>query len=146
MKKIITTIITLSIFFSTNNISFAKEWYIEQILDLNVWIEEYDLALEHIDYIFFRDPNTQALFNEYKNSVALINQEIIRKYANKEFEYYQINWIISNQKQFIYHINKLFYYISIKEEGNNYIETNDLILENYSKARTYYIRLKYLIK
>lgn len=149
MKKFISIIITLTVFFSTINITFAEkmysEWYIERILDLNVWIEEYDLALAHIDQMYFRDYNTQMLFEEYKNASLLLNQEIIRKYREWEFEYYQINWIISNQKKFIYHINKLFYYISIKEQNPNYIETDSIILEHYNISRTYYKRTQSLV-
>ena len=128
MKKIITIIITLTIFFSTINISFAErtynEWYIEQLLDLNIWIEEYDLTLAHITQIYFSDVNTQNLFEEFKRTSYLLNEEIIKSYREWKFDYYQVNWIISNQKKFIYHINRLFYYISIKEQNSNYIVPN----------------------
>lgn len=149
MKKITLLIITLTIFFSTINNSFAEkqysEWYIEKILDLNIWIEEYDLKLANIEQMYFRDYNTQMLFDAYKNSTTLLSKEIIKKYRAWNFEYYQVNGIISNQKLFIYHINKLFYYINLKEQYPHYNNTDDFILKNYSVARTYYKRLQGLV-
>jgi hypothetical protein len=142
MKKIILLIISTTLFFSTINNAFAtktySEWYIEKFLDLNIWIEEYDLNLAHIEEIYFRDYNSQMLFEEFKRTSNLLNDEW-------DFEYYQVNWIISNQKKFIYHINRLFYYISFKESNPYYNQTDDLILEHYSVARTYYKRVQALI-
>lgn len=149
MKKIIVFIITFTIFFSTINNSFAEntfsEWYIEKLLDLNVWIEEYDLNLARIDQIYFRNYETQNLFEEYKNTSLLLNDEIIKKYREGKFWYYQINWIISNQKKFIYHINKLFYNLSIKEIYPSDIQIDDYILNHYNIARTYYKRIQALV-
>lgn len=151
MKKLSLIIILLSLLFANINYSYSSsnqeysEWYIEKLLDLRVWIEEYDLTLWWIEQMYFSDSNTQALFNEYKNTILLLNKEIISKYINNEFSYSQINWIISNQKMFVYHINKLFYNISLKDYYPNDKSLDDAILEHYSKARTYYKRLQYLV-
>lgn len=149
MKKFILLIITFTIFFSTLNNSFAtnqySEWYIERLLDLNVWIEEYDLTLAHINQMYFDDYQTQALFDEYKNTTLKLNKEILKRYREWNFHYYQVNWIILNQKLFIFHINKLFYYISLKNEYPNEKQLDDFILKHYSTARTYYKRIQSLV-
>ena len=144
MKNILKIIIALITFFSTINTTFASEWYIEQILDLNYWIEEYNLELSDLDNISFRDQTTNEMFEEFKRMNTLLKGEIIYKYRNNEFDFYQTSWIVSSHKKFVYNTNKLFYYISLKEEGYNYWELDTAILKSYRKIRIYYRKVKNL--
>lgn len=146
MKKLTLLIIFLTIFFANIKYSNASSyWYIGELLDLKVWIEEYDLTLGWIENMYFSNYNTQLLFNEYQDKVLLLNQVIIEKYRNEEFSYYQVNWIITTQKNFVYHINKLFYNIQLKDYYPNERNLDDVILNHYSLAKTYYERLQYLV-
>jgi hypothetical protein len=146
--KILSFILTIMLIIPIFQDAYAAEyspWYIDQLLDLNYWIEEYDLELEYIDYIYFSNPQTQAIFENFKEVNRILKDEIIRKYRAWEFEYYQTKWIITNQKMFVYHTNKFFHYLSIKEQNPEYIETDNFILKNYSNMRIYYNRLRHLV-
>ena len=70
---------------------------------------------------------------------------IIKKYRTWKIDYYAIKWIITNQKKFVYHTNRLFHYLSIKEQHPEYIDTDNFILKNYSNARIYYRKVRQLI-
>ena len=145
MKKILFSFLTsfFIIFISTN--TYASEWYIENLLDLNIWIEEYDLELSYIDKIYFINSNTKEIFDNFKVANRLLKDEIIKKYRAWEFDYYQVKWIITNQKMFVFHINRLSHYLSIKEQNHRYLDVDNFILKNYSNARIYYKRVKYLV-
>ena len=145
MKKFSTIIITLICFFSIVNKSFAWEWYIEELLDINYWIEEYELELQNLEFIYFLDENKNIMFNEFNKINELLKKEIIKKYKNKKFNYYQTKWIIWSYKKFIYYTNRLFYYISLKEKKYNYNELDESILKTYLNVRIYYKKTESLI-
>lgn len=145
MKKFSTIIITLICFFSIVNKSFAWEWYIEELLDINYWIEEYELELQNLEFIYFLDENKNIMFNEFNKINELLKKEIITKYKNKKFNYYQTKWIIWSYKKFIYYTNRLFYYISLKEKKYNYNELDESILKTYLNVRIYYKKTESLI-
>ena len=144
MKNFSKLIITLICFFSIANNTFASEWYIEQLLDLNYWIEEYDLELANLDYIYFTDEITNEMFTEFRKINELLKWEIISKYRSNEFDFYKTNGIISSHKKFVYYTNRLFYYISLKEQRQDYKELDDAILKTYKNVRIYYRKVKNL--
>lgn len=145
MINLLKIIILFSMFFSSATYSFAKEWYIENLLQINTWVEAFDIELIEIDDYYFADENLQNTYEEFKRTSQLLKREIIRKYENDEFGYYQTKWVITNYKKFVYYTNSIFYYLSLKDEGVNDSEIDNAILESYTKIRTYYKRLKYLV-
>jgi len=145
MKKFILHIIVVISFFSIANTSFADEWYIEKLLDLNYWIEEYSLQLPSFNTLYFKDSNTQNMFKELDHINELLKQEIMKKYRSWEFDYYQVNGIVSSHKNFVYYSNKLFYYISLKDQWYRYKELDDAILINYRNTKSSYRKVKNLV-
>ena len=150
MKKILQiSTITILLFFWVNNNTLALEWYsegyIEKLLDINYWVEEYDLELISVKEVYFYTPEFKKMFEEFKKVDRVLKKEIITNYRNGNFDYYQANNIVSNYKNFVYHTNKLFYYVSIKESTPNFKETDTAILKNYRKMRSYYYRVKILV-
>lgn len=153
MKNLVYTIIWIIIFFSIFNYSTAnygwvnnKEWYIEKLLDLNYWIEEYKFQINDLEYIYFYDINSQKMYDDFRTAEQTLKSEFLRKYRNWEIDYYTMNWIVKNFNLFVYHTNKLFKYISIKEIKSDYKELDIAILKNYENSRSYYYKTKLLIK
>lgn len=146
MKKTISIIIAVIIYISNFNNSFASNWYIENLLDLNTWIEVYNIDLPDLEYVYFYNNNLNNRFNDYVKANEVLKNIIIRKYKKWDFDYYQMQAIVTNYKKYVYYSNKLFYYISIKESNPYYyVETDDAILSNYKLTKSYYKQLKRLI-
>lgn len=147
MKKLIAIIIAISSFFSISFITNANEWYLEKVMDLNYGPEEYKLNLEFnkIWYIYFYDSQTNQMYNDFVNANEILKDEIMKKYRSWEIDYYTANWIVSNFNKYIYHSNKVFNYISIKEIRKDIPEVDTAIKKNYELSRSYYKRVKYLI-
>ena len=145
MKKISKFIIPLICFFSIVNNTFASQWYIEKLFDLNYWIEKFEINLPKLDYIDFNKKSTSNKFEKFKKINKSLKKEIISKYRNNEFDFYKTNWIISSHKKFVYYTNRLFYYISLKEKWYKYEELDDAILKSYKEVRTYYRKIKNLV-
>ncbi len=147
MKNLVYIILSIFTFFSISNITSAnKEWYIEKILDLNYWIEEYKIQINDIDYIYFYDEESQKLYDNFRSADKLLKDEIIRLYRDWKIDYYKMNWITQNYNLFIYHTNKMFKYISLKEVRSNLKELDIAILKNYENSRSYYYKTKLMIK
>jgi len=146
MKNLIYIILSIFIFFSISNITSAdKEWYIEKLLDLNYWIEEYKIQINDLEYVYFYDTKSQKMYDNFRTADQLLKDEIIRLYRSWEIDYYKMNWIIQNYNLFVYHTNKMFNYISIKEVRSDFKELDTAILKNYENSRSYYSRAKLLI-
>lgn len=146
MKKTINIILWLSIIVSSISTSFAEEWYIEKLLDLNYWVEEYKLNLSNLDYIHFWEEKYNKIYNKLKNIDSILKNEFIKKYRNLEYEYYQTNWIISNYNDFIYHTNQFFYFLKIKEYNSNYKEVDSAIIRSYTNMRSSYHKVKNILR
>ncbi|USN58310.1 MAG: hypothetical protein H6767_08630 [Candidatus Peribacteria bacterium] len=52
---------------------------------------------------------------------------------------------MTNYRYFIYHTNRFFEYLKVKETTPWVTETDDAILTHYRKMRTHYNRVKYLV-
>ena len=145
MKKItlfFVSLFTLLHFSST----YAEEWYIEQLLDLNYGIEQYELDLRELDYIYFNDSKYNYVYNELKRVDSILKTEFMNKYRSWEYEYYQTNGIVTNYNNFIYHTNKFFFYLKMKESNPNYWEINTAILHNYRSMKSSYSKVKNIVK
>ena len=146
MKKITKLIISFTIIISSLSTTFAEEWYIEKLLDLNYGIEEYELNLSEIKYIHFKNQNFNKIYNELKTADSVLKKWFMRKYRNWELEYYKINWIIKNYNNFVYHTNQFFLFLKLKEQRPYYKETTQAILTNYKEMRNSYKKVKNIIK
>lgn len=146
MKKIINIIITLSIFFSSMDYTFAEEWYLEKLLDLNYWVEEHNIELAKMDNVNFNNPEFNKVYNELQNIDRVLKDEFIKKYRNWEYTYYQVNWIVTNYKNFVYHANKFFYMLKIEENNPNYDEMGKAILNSYTNMRSSFKKVKNIVK
>jgi len=142
MNKIIKTIITLSIILSSLSTTFAEEWYLEKLLDLNYWVEQYNLNLSNINYIYFWDDKYNRIYNELKTVDSLLKNGFMKQYRNWDFEYYQINWIIINYNNFIYHTNQFLFFIKLKEQNNNYVELDSAIINSSKNMKSSYNKVK----
>lgn len=153
MKKLVLTILFIFSFFSIVNYSIAWytdekniEWYMEKILDLNYGIEQYKFEVNEIRYIYFYNKNSQDLYDSFRATEQALKQEFLKQYKNDEIDYYTMNGIINNFNLFVYHSNKMFEYLSMKEKNNSYKELDNAIFKNYQNSRSYFYKTKNLIK
>jgi|SaaInlStandDraft_3_1057020.scaffolds.fasta_scaffold00576_10 hypothetical protein len=146
MKKIILAIISLSFIFSSLSNTFASEWYIENLLDLNYWVEEYTLNLNELDYIHFSNEKYNIMYRNLKDVNTGLKSGFMEQYRNWEYEYYQMNWIVTNYNNFIYHTNKYFLYLRIKELNNNFWEVDYAIINSYRNMRSSYTNMKNIVR
>lgn len=146
MKKIIATIIVFISIFSTSSVTFASDEPIfERLLDLNHWVEEYDLQLAHLDEMYFFDRNLQNMHSEFQQANENIKKEIIMYYRQGRFTNYQTQGIVRAQKNFVYYTNQIFQHMRYKELDPNYADVDGSILDNYRKARSSYNKIKQVI-
>lgn len=139
MKKIIASIIVLISVFSIYSPTFANDQPIfERLLDLNYWVEEYDLQLARLDEIHFRDNNLNLLHDEFQVANEKIKKEIIQFYREGKFNYYQTQGIIRAQKNFVYYTNQIFVHMRYKEINPLFADVDWEILDNYTQSRTAY--------
>ena len=146
MHKIITAIITTLVIFSSISTTNAEDSYIERLLDLNYWVEQYNLDLSEIKYISFNNDKYNRIYNELKMVDSILKKEIMKNYRNWDYTYYQANWIVTNYNNFVYYTNKFFFYLKLKEQNNNYKEVDTAIIRNYTNMRTSYNTMKNIIK
>jgi hypothetical protein len=146
MTKIIKVIITLTIIFSSLSNTFAEEGYIENLFDLNYWVEELDLNLHEIKYIHFNNEKYNRIYREIKTVDSLLKNGFMKNYREWIYDYYQMNWIVSSYNKFIYNTNLFLYFIKIKEENNQYSEVNPAIINSYRNMNIYYSKVKNLAK
>ncbi len=146
MKKIISFIIVSILYFSSSSTSFAKDGYIEEILNLNYEVEKLTLDLAEIDTIYFKNPK----YNKLRNNMIRVNDTlkkgILEKYKSWELKYYQTNWIINNYNDFIYHLNKLFYFLKLKEQNCNFSELDWAIINSHLSMRSSFRKIQNLMK
>ena len=146
MKKLLLPIISVFLFFSIVNNSLAEDTYLEEVLDFKYWIEEFELNLSSIEYIYFSDYSTRQMYQAYKSTDSIIKELFMDYYRSWEIDYYSMNWIVDNYNLFVYHTNKFLNYLSIREKNNWYSDLNSAILSNYRLSKSYYNKVKELLK
>jgi len=146
MKNIIKFIIALSLIFSSLSTTFAEEWYIEKLLNLNYGIEAMNLNLKNINYINFNNEKYNKIYNELNTIDNIFKKNIMKNYRESKYWYYQINWIIKNYNNFIYHTNMFLSFLKIKENNNSYSEINHAIINSYTSMKESYNNMKNIIK
>ena len=145
MKKILIYSIIFFWSFSIENTVFS-EWYIDELLEIHSGIEAFDIELVDIQYYRFQTPGIQHVYDSFLSVNDVLKNELMRKYREDNFAYYQMQGIIKNYKGFIYHTDKLFFYLSIKDNGLKGKEIDTAILRSYQNTRIYYTRMKNIIK
>lgn len=147
MKKIVSSILMISYIFSIfafSSVNASSRWYIDMLLDFPYWVEEMAMNVEEINYIYFFEEDSQKLYDNYRIAENVLKNEVVNLYKNDVLDYYTMNWIIKNYNLFIYHTNKMFYYIQTKEVRYDN-QLNKIILEHYELSRQYYNTVKHLI-
>jgi len=146
MKVLIKIIISLFFLFSIVTPSFAQNrWQIENILDLNYWIEVLEINKVYFDNYYFNNYQIYRIYSAFKTTSRVLKDEIIRKYRDNTIWYYQMKWLITNYTNFIYYANKYFFFIKQKEIYSNDKIINNAIINNLTQAKSYYMRMKFLI-
>lgn len=144
MNKIVVSIIVLISGFSITN-SVNASGYIDNLLEIPTGPEAFDITLESLDYYSFNSPQISKVYNDFREVNEVLRDEIVRKYNAGDFDYYQMQGIIKNYKMFVYHTNKLFEYLSLKDNGIWGKSIDTAILRTYQNTRIYYNRMKYII-
>ncbi|MCD5374841.1 hypothetical protein LR010_00115 [Candidatus Gracilibacteria bacterium] len=147
MKNIITLIIASSIIITNIFTVNAQEGYIENLLDLNYGPESY--KLENIPTLKeqnFTSPAVQSTYNEFRQIDTVLRAEFIAQYRAGSLSYYQMQDIIGSYSNFIYYVEKTFYYITLEEKGFRSKETKTAIINGYTNMRASYMNVKNIIK
>lgn len=141
MKKLSFLIIFIFSFFSIFNFT---NWYysVKSSLDLPYWPEiDEILNINKIWNYKFRNNSNKKWYNFIKNNDNIIRKKFIEKYQNWEFSKANISWIENTYSLFIYHTNKYFKYLSMKENGKRFKDLNLSINNNYKLSRIYFDEL-----
>lgn len=141
MRKIFSIIISF-IVFSTFSFANASEWLLEQNLDLNYWPESFELRLTTVWNYNFKNKNNQNTFTNFQYLNNALRENLIKANQEWKFSSNKINWLVREYNLFVYHTNKLFEYISIKEKNPKYSDADTAISKNYKSARSYFEKLK----
>jgi len=144
MKRFIATIIVLLASFSIWNKAFALK-SIDSLLEIETGVEGFELSLPRLESHSFRTEAIINVYEEFRSTNELLRGEIMNKYRNREFSYYQMQGIVKSYSQFVYHTNKLFWYLSIKDTGFREKTIDTAILRSYQNVRIHYNRMKHLI-
>jgi len=146
MKNFIKSIIILSLIFSSQNFAQAEcsSDYIQNLFDFEVGIEVQSLDLWNIEYQSFKNEKYSNLQYGLKKADNYIKTELIKKYRDGEFWYYQTRWIIKNYNDFLYHANAYLYYLKLKElyPKDKFIDYN--IKDSYTATKSSYTKVKNL--
>lgn len=146
MRYISTILIILSsLLFSSISMTYAEEWYLEKLLELNTGLEVYEMGLTQMDSMTFSNQSIQNTYNAFLKVDTSLRNEFIRQYRAWELSYAQMRDIVVNYNTYIYYTNRTFYYLRQKELGYDNKETQRAIINGYSSMRTYYVRVKGVI-
>lgn len=145
MRKITAIILTFFVFFSIANNTYANDLSIEKILDLNYWLETKKLNLKDINRYTFKDYSKTQMLNNFVYLDWLLRSEVTRLYRNQELSYNKMNWVVRSYNNFIYYINRYFYYEYLAE-NSNYKELSTASDRNFELARWYFKKTKNIIR
>jgi len=142
MKKIIISIITLIIIFSSFGNTFAEEWYIEKLLDLNYGAQGHKIELIKLNNISFNNSGNNNVFKELQKMDTILRTGFMNNYRNWEYSYAQMEWIITSYRNFIYYANKFFSLLKMQEKNPSYEEIDDAIIESFWNMKSTFKKLK----
>lgn len=147
MKKILRLIIASSMMFTSIFIANAQEWYIEKLLDLNSGVQSYELeSIPSLKALTFSTSAVQRTYDEFREIDTVLRAEFMIQYRAGKLSYYQIQDLINSYEDFIYYVERTFYYITLEEVGIRGKETQNAIVNGYTNMRTSYVNVKNIIK
>lgn len=147
MKKILTLIIASSFICASIFTTNADEWYIEKLLDLNSGVQAYQLdSIPSLASLTFQSSAVQSTYDEFKIIDAALRAEFIAQYRAWSLSHYQMQDIIGSYSNFIYYVEKTFYYITLEEKGFRSRETETAIINGYTNMRSSYANVKNILK
>lgn len=145
MKKIFIKIIISFSIFSIFSYVNASEWLLEETLDINYWPENFEIDLPKIWNHYLKNKKNATSLKNFRAIDKVLREAFMEKYRNWDFDYNATNGIVDNYRLFIFHTNKYFYYLSVKEENPKSREADTAILKNYKNARAYIKKVKYIV-
>ncbi len=147
MKYIFTLIISSCIVFTSIFTANAQEEYIESLLDLNFGPESYQIEnIPSLKTQTFSSPAVQSTYDEFIQIDAALRAEFISQYRSGDLSYYQIQDLINSYSDFIYYVERTFYYITLEESGIRGTETQRAILNGYTNMRNSYVNVVNIIR
>lgn len=145
MKKLLAVIIITFSFFSTFNFTNASNDLLDETLDLTYGPENFESNLPKVWNYYFKNKNNASTFKKFKAIDFSLRELIMENYRNKKYDFNAINGIVDNYTLFIFHTNKYFEYLAIREKNPKFSEVNTAILKNYKLSRSYLKKVKYII-
>lgn len=125
----------------------ADEWYIEKLLDINSGPESYKLeSIPTLKTLTFQSPAVQSTYDEFRVIDTALRAEFISQYRAWTLSYYQLQDLITSYSNFIYYVEKTFYYITLEEKGFRSRETETAIINGYTNMRSSYANVKNILK
>jgi hypothetical protein len=147
MKKILNSIIISSFLTASIFTANAEQGHIEKLLDLWSWIESYKIeSIPSLEVKTFQSSDVQSTYNEFMQIDIALRAEFMNQYRSWNFSYYQIQDLINSYSDFIYYIDKTFYYITLEEAWIRGKETQQAIISGYTNMRSSYVNVKNIIK
>ncbi len=128
--------------FSTISFASAKDGYIETLMEFGEGPEAFEINTIEVQNLTFTNSALQKKYDDYVKATQTLKTALITEYANGNLEYYQVQGLIKNYNNFVYHSNKFFYYLSEKEKYPELRELTDAISRNYKLSRTYFMKIK----
>lgn len=146
MKNIFISIITIFYIFSTFSfVNAYTESPFEKVLDLGFWPETLEINFEKVKDFSIKNSQYSNSLNNFKSMDSILRNVFIENYRSGKYDKNIMNGIITNYNLFIYHINKYFEYIALKENNIDLTELDYMITNNFKLARNYIIKLKYIL-
>lgn len=145
MKKISSLIILLILTLLITKVSFVNADFIENMLNMNSWIEELNLNKHTLYDPRLNNKIMQERYYNLKKSNKEIKKALINEYKEGGFWYYQMQGIVRNYSNFIYYSNKYFSSLKKREIYWNSKEVKSNIEENFSYMVSYYKKFKSLL-
>lgn len=148
MKKLALSIIVLSSVFANSVLTVnAKSGILEETLNLDVWVEIYQMNNINIGNYTFYSKNLQNTYNNLLAIDKIFKTEIIEKYRKWELKYYELSWAIDNYASFIYYTNKMLSEIELLDLWiDSSRQLLDSIEKNYTYVRSYYNKIDALLE
>ena len=146
MKKLSSLIIILFFTLLTETIVVTNADFVEDILNTKSELEKISFEFYNLKNPNIKSNTIQNRYYKLSNIDKIIKKQVIKKYKNNGFGYYQMQGIVKNYNYFIYYSNKYFSSVKSREIywSNKEVEGN--IYKNFDMMKSYYKKFKYIIK
>lgn len=125
----------------------AQEGYLEQLLQLETWLENYQIEeIPKLEVRSFSNSSVQKTYDEFLKLDVILRKEFIRQYSIWDISYYQMQDIVANYRDFLYYTGKTFSYVSEYEKWLRGEEIDRAIESGYSNMRMSYGRIKGILQ